>query len=691
MMRAGRLVTVRFDDGAADALIGAATTASSLLRDQGWGRRGAAENAAEQFAGGFSVLFTHACTMESEDRVRLARVLEDLTEQVALAKTKAHEENARQLAHAAWQEREDARERSRVLTYAIGEPARGPVLPDPEPRSTPFAPPAISAAFQARHRTRTTTARSGGRSSADPARLRAFSAFSRAADSALDGELARVRNMWNSFAASCDWVRFETTSFVSGFERLLRENADDAVWLDAIAGAFDHAGSGSLSDIALTISWKTTSDPRSAKAALEELDPEKLLSLLTELTPKQLAALVAANPSLVQTFWNDPPDPEAVAAWWSALAPDVQDLYITGAPTIIGNLGGIPYTQRDVANRAAYAAALARYDQLTAEQKGTLDQLKEALNRKGVPPGVPIQLVDFNLTAPTPLVAVSIGDLDTADTTTWCVPGMDFNAKNAAASWTLAAKNLHNKQRSLGSRSQAVVAWLGYEAPDALGVLDGRAASTGANRLASELDAHHATRAASGPVPPITVVAHSYGTTTAADALTRTRHTIDSFVLVGSAGIDTKYVTNLADLNVTDANGKPAVYTTTAADDLLAPIGVDLSGRAQPNPKAANVNGMSIGGAQSFSSDGGNGPGLKRVRGHNPLGEGTRTTEPLNASPPQGGGYFDPDTQSLRNIAAVTLGVTDKVDGTLTSTDDAARSHQNAQRLTHSLQHGFKG
>lgn len=224
-----------------------------------------------------------------------------------------------------------------------------------------------------------------------------------------------------------------------------------------------------------------------------------------------------------------------------------------------------------------------------------------------------------------------------------------------------------------------------------LGVLDGRGASTGANRLASELDANHATRDASGPVPPITVVAHSYGTTTAADTLTRTRHTIDSFVLVGSAGIDTTYVTNLADLNVTDSDGKPGVYTTTAADDLLAPIGVDLSGRAQPNPEGANINGMSIAGAQSFSSDGGNGPGLKPVKGHNPLGEGTTTTEPFNASPPQGNGYFDRGTQSLLNIAAITLGWPEHVDGILASTDDAARSHQDAQRLTHSLQHGFKG
>lgn len=672
---------IRFDGDSADALIAAATAASSLLRDQGWGRRGAAEHAMEDFSGGFATLFTHACVMESEDRIGLARVLDDLVGQVRTAKAKAADEKARHQAHTAWQEREDARERTHVLLSATGAPPIGPIPVDPEPRSTPFAPPAIHAAFQARHRNRSTVARPGGRTSADPARLRSFTANGRAADAALDAELGRLRNTWNAFAASCDWVRFETTSFLSGFEHLLRENADDALWLNTIADAFEHAGSGSLSDFAIAISWTTTTDPRSTKAAVDGMGPEQLQALLTDLTPERLAALIAAHPALVQTFWNQPPDAETVATWWQSLDPEVQGLYVATVPTVIGNLGGIPYSQRDAANRLAYADARKRYDQLTAEQRATLDRLEGALKHEGVDSAVPIQLIDFNLTAATPLVAVSIGDLDAADTTTWCVPGMNFSAKDATDGWTLAAKNLYNTQRKLDlSRSHAVVAWLGYETPDVFGVLSGDAASAGANRLASELDANHDTRAASGPVPSITVVGHSYGTTTAADALARTTHPVDAFVMVGSAGIDTRYVPDLTELHVGETNGTPAIYSTTAADDLLAPFGAQLSGRAAPNPEAAHLSAPVVGGAQSFSSDGGEGTGLKRVKGHNPLGEGAATTELFNASPPEGNGYFDRNTQSLRNIAATTLGMPAMVDGRLTSTDNAAHAREQLHR-----------
>ena len=50
-------MTIAFDDGAADTLITAATNAADVLQDQGSERRSAAENAADDFSGGYATLF----------------------------------------------------------------------------------------------------------------------------------------------------------------------------------------------------------------------------------------------------------------------------------------------------------------------------------------------------------------------------------------------------------------------------------------------------------------------------------------------------------------------------------------------------------------------------------------------------------------------------------------------------------
>lgn len=87
------------------------------------------------------------------------------------------------------------------------------------------------------------------------------------------------------------------------------------------------------------------------------------------------------------------------------------------------------------------------------------------------------------------------------------------------------------------------MAWLGYEAPPIpvlqgadFGVLSGDYARAGATRLTHELNGVLAARAATGSDPFLSVTAHSYGSTTAANALTRVG--VDSFTILGSAGIE---------------------------------------------------------------------------------------------------------------------------------------------------------
>jgi hypothetical protein len=397
-----------------------------------------------------------------------------------------------------------------------------------------------------------------------------------------------------------------------------------------------------------------------------------LMTLLHQLTPAELTLLLADNPALVPQFWDNPPNPEVVAGWWNGLTPAVQAALLSTAPALFGNLPGMPYKDRNTANRLSLAEARKNPD-LTADRRAVLDKMESALDAPA--DGVPVQLVAFNFFSEPPMVTVGYGDLDTCQNTTWCVGGMDFGAKDALAGWSDAARNLYLAQTRLGVDQPGVIACLEYDNPDLVGVNNSAAAKKGAPRFAAELDGNAATRDVFGSgAAPITVTAHSYGSTMAAIALTQTHIRVDAFVMVGSAGLVTSEVPSLAALHANH------VYTTAATADQLAPFGASVSGRAEPNPDVAYPGTRTIGGAEAFSSDG-DGKHLERVDGHNPLGkEGAISNSGfLNAVPSEGHGYYDRKTQSLNNIAATTTGQPGKVSGGLSDTTPAADRHNLAE------------
>ncbi|MFE4951752.1 hypothetical protein ACFQ9V_16760 [Leifsonia sp. NPDC056665] len=171
----------------------------------------------------------------------------------------------------------------------------------------------------------------------------------------------------------------------------------------------------------------------------------------------------------------------------------------------------------------------------------------------------------------------------------------------------------------------------------------------------------------------------------AADALTWVTHTVDSFTMLGSAGIDTEVVSSLSDLRVKQAGGQPLIFTTAAELDFLAPFGSAMGGRAEPNPEALVNLGtaaamplkgvlnppQSMGGSQSFSSDGAmlpSGEVLKQTKGHSTVGEHVDGLNPLNGIAPEGFGYLDEDTEALRNTGFTTVGLSESVVGGLRTT-----------------------
>jgi hypothetical protein len=415
-------------------------------------------------------------------------------------------------------------------------------------------------------------------------------------------------------------------------------------------------------------------------ASVSRLSPPHVLDLMHTLSATDLTILLAQNPGLAQKFWDSPPDATLVATWWSALSLPEKAALILGAAAIIGNLGGIDYASRILANMNQLAAAKSRTD-LTKSQKESIAQIEESLGGRASR-----GLIDLNFSVDPPLAAIAIGNMDTAQKVTWAIPGMDANTGNMRG-WVDVAQNLYEGQTHIEDAiSHAVVAWIGYKTPSlekslvspggVSSVWQNTLAQNGALRLAGDLNAFHQTRVFVDGVPPyISVVAHSYGTTTAAYALANIDFTVDSAVFIASAGIDKVAVPDATALHVSFVDGKQQLYSTQASADEVATIGRvpaakvidDLSslgvfgvlGLVVMSPGSASDGSLDSNrlypgsrfGAIEFGSDGEDVDAIhyNSTLGHDALGAGL-------PGAPVGRGYFDRATDSLRDTVLASTG-----------------------------------
>ncbi|MGJ4843086.1 alpha/beta hydrolase [Leifsonia sp. Le1] len=661
---------IAFDDAAATALTGVLRVASDELRTQGVLRRGAVEHAVDGFAGGYADLFTVAASIESEDRGRLSGILHDLADTVWTAQRKAEEERDRQAALAAWRLREKERERRRATDdFFGGVGANMDAVFDPQPSDTPVLPPTVSAAFAAHDRHRASGGGLAGTSSADPDRLRVFVSQAGASNIRMGDELQRVQNAWTRFTSACSWVPVGSTSFLGGSQRLLEENREDVTWIDRVATAFDAAGGARLSNTALDLAVAATD---------ATVSDRRLLAALGTLSGDDLAALLTASPGLRKQL--ERMDPAVVHAWWQTMNPDAgdrysaqQELLLTTLPVVFGNLEGIPNGARDHANQIALTAAIsdidariealrrqvdgasptlrmdlakmAQLEQSLTEmesQRNALRNIRDALTRS--PKGATRFLISLTEDQP-PLAAISIGDLDTATSVTYAIPGMGTTT-NDMTGWTQAAQNLHD----LLPEGSAVVSWIGYQPPPVpsvvnldFGVLDVNHAVAGGHRLATALTGLAAVRG--DTMPPLHVVAHSYGTTTAAVALTQPGIHVNTFITLGSAGLPDNIHTT------TDLNAD-TVYAGQARNvfpwepepgDQWAWTGRTGSRDHHLNPVTPDF------GAHPFGVDTGS-PAGRPVTDHSPLkGKGDDA------------GYLDEGTESIDNVALAIKGETTNI------------------------------
>ena len=373
---------------------------------------------------------------------------------------------------------------------------------------------------------------------------------------------------------------------------------------------------------------------------LPQLGGRNLLSQLALLPPGEVASFVSDNPSTISSLLVNQ-TPRLTLAWWSAMTAEKQAELANSVPQVIGNLAGVPFDVRDRANRrylgstiadlqAQLDAGLGRAERAEVrDHLRTLRQIESALEGSASHPRRTLVTVDTTYPG---RAAIVDGDLATADYVSYLIPGMFFTIGGQVGDWANTASQVRDDQMrwlqyfgqnnpALARETVATVAWIGYETPHLLNVGSLDLANQGANYLTQAIEGLQEVRAANQPY--ISVLAHSYGSTAALIALQQGAFQIDALAVVGSPGSTAQSVGELSVRNgnvyVGEANWDPVVNTAFYGSD----------------PGADSY------GAYRMSVDGGTDP---------------ITNEKLGASFGHNG-YFDPGSESMRNMALIGIGM----------------------------------
>ncbi|WP_097180637.1 alpha/beta hydrolase [Curtobacterium sp. 314Chir4.1] len=272
-------------------------------------------------------------------------------------------------------------------------------------------------------------------------------------------------------------------------------------------------------------------------------------TFLTDLTALGRSDLLRAgrDRSVLATAQDAPPTAAEVTTWWAGLDAQARQRLETFAPSVVGNLDGVPYAVRDRANRAVLTSGLADHA-ASAARTAMLGQVRDSLRHDVGAPDRYLVTLD---TRGSGRAAIAIGDLDTAADVTVVVPGMFFTVTGQMPDFTNTANDLYSEQATLagiaapGSGSGvAVVAWMGYRTPDLSNILSLGLAKTGAARLERAVDGVRQVR--DGDQPRVNIVAHSYGSTTALMALASGKMRADTLTVLGSPGSGVQHAGDLA-------------------------------------------------------------------------------------------------------------------------------------------------
>ncbi len=281
---------------------------------------------------------------------------------------------------------------------------------------------------------------------------------------------------------------------------------------------------------------------RAGLAAGEATDALVRLGVSSTVTPAtfdDLSWLVATATAMVSV--PCPPTgagPAAAAGWWASLSTSERNDAIRADPSRIGGLEGLPAWARDDANRSTVREVLG--DEAAPGHAVAVSVAAEMDRREAA--GGEVQLHRFQ--PEEGLVALAVGDLDTADHVGLLVPGtgndpiedLDGLVDDAGAVADAATA-------AAPAAAVATIAWMGYRAPSNLAKAPSRRySSPGGRALDATLDGLAAARASTpGGRPHTTVIGHSYGTLVIDRAADEpgplAAHDV---VLLGSPGMDNR-------------------------------------------------------------------------------------------------------------------------------------------------------
>jgi hypothetical protein len=291
---------------------------------------------------------------------------------------------------------------------------------------------------------------------------------------------------------------------------------------------------------------------------------------------------------------------EDVEQWWNSLSQKDRERLIEEHPAELGNLNGIPAAARNAINQQVLADDLNLMGD-TAAQHGvsteqvmanprfyglSADAVTRYHNALKVTEGLEHQSSTNNPNRPRPVMlwkyepladrgqgraAISIGDPDLADDVSVIVPGTGSSVRDGWLS------DGHNDAINLWEQSNAaepngkhaVISWMGYDAPDGFDDPDVAApgnARDGGGFLAADVNGLWVTHSPDLD-QHVTVIGHSYGSTTVADAFAQSGMHANDAVLLGCPGTD--LASSAADFHVDGGQ----VYVGSASSDPVSWIG----------------------------------------------------------------------------------------------------------------------
>ncbi|ORB92502.1 putative alpha/beta hydrolase [Mycobacterium persicum] len=389
--------------------------------------------------------------------------------------------------------------------------------------------------------------------------------------------------------------------------------------------------------------------------------------------------------------------PEQVKRWWESLSDEQRRLLVDQHPQELGNLNGIPAEVRGQVNLAVMNDDLRRVEDAAGQHGLSPDSLRgnalnnvsndvfsnpgkygltaaditryqnavktnEGLNHdKGDPRNPrPVMLWAYD-----PLAyngkgraAIAIGNPDRAQNTSVIVPGTNSSVRGG---WLYDghndAINLYEQSAKADpAHSTSVIAWMGYDAPEfefqnpEAAVTDPSKlqqvgtpwmARQGGAVLAADVNGLAVTH--DGVIPShVTVIGHSYGSTTVADAFANSGMRANDAVLIGCPGTDLAHSAGDFHLN----GGK--VYVGAASTDAISWIGE--SGGAVPN-WVNNALGYPLGPLAGLGGDPAH-DGFGSVRFRAEVA-GTHDITPWFNDHSH---YYDKGSEALHNITEIAVG-----------------------------------